>query len=67
MKKTVKKKQAQKKRNTSRASSSEVPSKTFQSAKASAYGDDLPICKNAKCKLRKESCKGFIACPGFKS
>jgi len=38
-----------------------------QGSKLSAYGDETAICKNAKCKLRKASCKGFIACPGFKA
>ena len=41
-------------------------SSTFQGSKQSAYGDEKAICKNAKCKLRKASCVGFIACPGFK-
>ena len=40
---------------------------TYQSSKQSAYGGDKPICKNAKCKLRKASCAGFTGCPGFKS
>ena len=40
---------------------------TYPDGKQSAYGDEKPICRNAKCKLRKESCKGFIACPGFKA
>jgi len=39
---------------------------SYQGSKQSAYGDDKPICRNAKCKLRKASCVGFIACPGFK-
>lgn len=39
---------------------------TFQGSNQSAYGDDKAICRNAKCKLRKASCVGFIACPGFK-
>jgi hypothetical protein len=24
------------------------------------------ICFNGECKLRKQGCKGFVACPGFK-
>ena len=40
---------------------------SYQGAKQSAYGGEKTICKNAKCKLRKASCVGFIACPGFKS
>jgi hypothetical protein len=39
---------------------------TYGSSKQSAYGDEKAICRNAKCKLRKASCVGFVACPGFK-
>ena len=40
---------------------------SYESSKQSAYGGDKPICKNAKCKLRKASCAGFTGCHGFKS
>ena len=32
-----------------------------------AYGapGGKPICANAKCKLRKQGCKGFQGCPGY--
>jgi len=39
---------------------------SYQGSKKSAYGDDKAICRNARCKLRKASCVGFIACPGFR-
>jgi hypothetical protein len=32
-----------------------------------AYGDDVPICVNAQCVMRKKAgCFGFEGCPGFK-
>ena len=62
IKKAVKKKAAKKvKKDTV------VSPDTYQGSKQSAYGGDKPICKNAKCKLRKASCVGFTGCPGFKS
>jgi len=50
-----------------KAATKEKTVSTHQGGIQSAYGDDKAICKNARCKLRKASCVGFIACPGFKA
>jgi len=40
---------------------------SYQDSKPGAYGDGKALCKNSRCRLRKASCAGFIACPGFKA
>ena len=42
--------------------------KTPQAKASDAYGDKVPICANAGCKLRKKAkCFGFEGCPGFQA
>ncbi len=50
-----------------------MPAKTKQPGKPeykpreSAYGEEVPICANSGCVLRKKAkCFGFEGCPGFK-
>ncbi|MFA5355088.1 MAG: hypothetical protein WC291_12735 [Thermodesulfovibrionales bacterium] len=31
-----------------------------------APAQDVSVCTNRECRLRKAGCKGFEACPGFK-
>jgi hypothetical protein len=43
------------------------PAKPEYKRHESAYGEDVPICTNAGCVLRKKAkCFGFEGCPGFK-
>ncbi|MFI5296015.1 MAG: hypothetical protein ACHQ0Y_13450 [Thermodesulfovibrionales bacterium] len=43
------------------------PGKPEYKRRESAYGDEVPICANTGCVLRKKAkCFGFEGCPGFK-
>ncbi len=43
------------------------PGKPLFKPRKSAYGDEVPICANSGCVLRKKAkCSGFEGCPGFK-
>ena len=66
-KKAVKKQKAAVKKKKAAVKNIKDAPASYQGSKQSAYGGDKPICKNAKCKLRKASCVGFTGCPGFKS
>lgn len=40
--------------------------KQSKKTKDTAYGKDINICINPTCKLRKQGCRGFEGCPGYK-
>lgn len=47
-----------------------IPAETSRetSRAGKAYGNKIPLCVNADCKLRKGArCLGFEGCPGFRS
>ena len=41
--------------------------KSTRTPRRKVYGDEVSICLNGTCRLRKEAgCLGFEGCPGFK-